>query len=685
MRAAIFPLLTLVLAACPGDPEDSAVLAPPDAVSSATPGVASGLLDASHDGWGRADCLACHTVVHNDAGYSPDACATCHGANGALARPLAHQDEDCRSCHGDSHAGLDLAEPSACLGCHPYTAPTDGQCAASSDYDVVVIGAGGGGLAAAAALSRAGYRAVVLEQHHDVGGYMCNFERMGYRFEASLHAIDGLDPTPHPGDPGWTLGMNVQTFQALGIYDRLTLVRADPMYRVLYPDLDAEIPADADAYLAQLQALFPEEAEGLTAMFALLRDVDEVMRVIISYQYAGKDIGGADAAAFFEEITERELMDQLLLVQSLMNGTTLSEFMADYISDPALVSLWTQLAGFAGAQPDEVAALFFLVMWNSYHFGGYYYVEGGSQAISDALAEVVEDHGGRIRLHSLVTGIDIEDGRATRVRTRDGACFEAPWVVSNANAPTTLLDLVGVEHLPTDDPTSPFHPDRVAQGHEDSLAIGLPAFQVCLGVDADYTDLFGTTHEVMIADSTDVGENFQYYFDSDVERAPYAIADYTVLDPTDAPAGHNAICLTSMLMYDWQEEWRWAESHAAYQELKDEVAWKLVRRAEADFLPGLTEHVEVMEAGSPHTLWGFTLNPRGTIFGWDNTPEQSMNHRMPQQTPIGNLLLAGAWTFPGGGQSAVLSSGAIAAMTIVAADEAAPGAPVSTRQAGGRR
>ena len=48
-------------------------------------------------------------------------------------------------------------------------------------------------------------------------------------------------------------------------------------------------------------------------------------------------------------------------------------------------------------------------------------------------------------------------------------------------------------------------------------------------------------------------------------------------------------------------------------------------------------------------------------------------------------LLAGAWTFPGGGQSAVLSSGAIAAMSIMAADEAASGAPVSTRQAGGRR
>ncbi len=671
MRALLLSLFPICLMGCPGEPDDSAVegLVAPDAVSSATPGVASGQLDQEHGGWGQVDCYACHQRVHNDAGYSPDECSTCHGGNGASELPLQHDDSSCLSCHGSSHTEVAIPEPSGCLACHRYADPGDGSCAATSSYDLVVIGAGGGGLSTAAVLSQAGYDTIVLEQHHAVGGYMCNFERMGYRFEASLHAIDGLDPSPHPSDATWTAGMNVSTFEVLGIYDRLDLVRADPMYRVVYPDLDLEIEADPELYLAQLQELWPEEAEGLAAMFAMLRDVDEVMRVIISFQYAGKDIAGADAAEFFAEITDRGLMDQLMLVQSFMLDTTLSEFMADYISDPALISLWTQLAGFAGAQPDDVAALFFLVMWNSYHFGGYYYLEGGSQAISDALAEVIEDQGGRIRLNSLVTGIDIEDGRATRVRTSDGACFEARWVVSNANAPATLLDMVGAEHLPADDPEDPFHPDRIAQGTPDSLDIGLPAFQVCLGVDTDYRHLFGATHEVMFSDSSDQAENFQYYFDSDIDHAPYAIANYTVLDPDNAPAGHNAICLTSMLMYDWQEEWRWAESHAAYQELKDEVAWTLVARAEADFLPGLSEHVEVLEAGAPHTLKGFTLNPEGTIFGWDNTPEQSMNRRMPQQTPIENLLLAGAWTFPGGGQSAVLSGGAIAAMTIMAADE----------------
>ena len=34
-----------------------------------------------------------------------------------------------------------------------------------------------------------------------------------------------------------------------------------------------------------------------------------------------------------------------------------------------------------------------------------------------------------------------------------------------------------------------------------------------------------------------------------------------------------------------------------------------------------------------------------------------MMKRLPQETPIDNLYLAGAWTFPGGKQSSVLVSG----------------------------
>jgi phytoene dehydrogenase-like protein len=47
----------------------------------------------------------------------------------------------------------------------------------------------------------------------------------------------------------------------------------------------------------------------------------------------------------------------------------------------------------------------------------------------------------------------------------------------------------------------------------------------------------------------------------------------------------------------------------------------------------------------------------GSLYGWSFTEDQSLWNRLPQETPVKNLILAGAWTFPGGGQSTVLLSG----------------------------
>jgi len=639
-----------------------------DSVSAATPEVDSAKLGEAHAGWGISNCLKCHVDPHSAAGYRPGQCATCHGGNGAPVRPAGHDNASCLPCHDDGHTDYDHKAPNDCRACHIYETPSGDECTSTETFDVVVIGAGGGGLSAAAFLARQGFNVAVLEKHYKVGGYMVNFSRGPYRFEASLHAMDGLDSTPFTiGGFDTNRGMNVDTFKAMGIWDKVKPVRTDWMYRIHYPDeeFQFDIPADIDDYKDLLKEKFPAEADGIDSLFDELMNVEAVMRIIMRYKTEGKDIEGDDLQEFVDEIADKGLMQDLMTVQEYMESTTLSEFIAKHISDQKLIMIWTQLAGFAGAEPDEVSALFFMVMWNSYHVGGYYYFEGGSQAVSDALAESIEENGGEIRLNSLVTKIDIEDGKAVRVRTSNGECYETDYVISNANAPATLLDMMGEEYLPTDDADSPFHPDRIKQGTDDSMQIGLPAFQVCLGVDHDYYEYFGDVHEVMIGDSYDQSQNFDYYIESDIEKAGYAIANYGVLDPDVAPDGKNAICLTSILMYDWMDEWHWNESHQKYDDFKYETAWKLVERAEADYLPGLTQHVQVMEVGTPHTLKGFTLNPKGTIFGWNNIPDQSMNKRMPNQTPVDNVLLSGAWTFPGGGQSAVITSGLLVGQMIL--------------------
>jgi phytoene dehydrogenase-like protein len=100
---------------------------------------------------------------------------------------------------------------------------------------------------------------------------------------------------------------------------------------------------------------------------------------------------------------------------------TCSEMLADYIHDKKLIALFLQLMAYTGTSADEVPAMLFTGMWVSYHHVGFCYFEGGSQAVTKALAEVVKENGGEILLNTLATKIVIENLRPALQDNREAA------------------------------------------------------------------------------------------------------------------------------------------------------------------------------------------------------------------------------------------------------------------------
>jgi prolycopene isomerase len=498
-------------------------------------------------------------------------------------------------------------------------------------YDVVVIGAGGGGISAAAKLAMGGMKVLVIEQHDKVGGYMTAFERDDYRFEVSLHAMDG---------------MGRELFPRLGIEDKVKVVKLERAYRSIFPDFTFDVPGDVKLYRKSLKEKFPHEAGGIDKLFDDLELIYEAMRSLMNLQ------DKKDTGATIWKILKKPIMFWPIIKYW---DKTCSEMLADYINDEKLIALFLQLMAYTGTSADEVPAMLFNGMWVSYHHVGFCYFEGGSQAVTNALAEVVKENGGEILLNTLATKIVIEDGAAVAVQTKDGKEFKCRYVVSNANAPDTFFKMVGREHLP----------DEYAQRLE-KMVIGLPAFAVYLGVDHDFSKVFPPgIHSYFFNPGYDQNETFKYFREGNPEKAMFGLINYTMADPTDAPKGKNVISVVSIMPYDYKGDWYEGESHEKYQALKEEVARIYLKRAEA-LVPGLSEHIEVMEVGSPRTMEHYTLNPRGSIFGWEFSMEQTMMKRLPQKTPIRNLYLAGAWGgMYGGGQSAVLMGGNAAADTIL--------------------
>jgi prolycopene isomerase len=75
------------------------------------------------------------------------------------------------------------------------------------------------------------------------------------------------------------------------------------------------------------------------------------------------------------------------------------------------------------------------------------------------------------------------------------------------------------------------------------------------------------------------------------------------------------------------------------------------------FIPDIRDRIEICEVGTPHTMWRYSWNPLGAIYGYANSPDAHSVFRPGPKTPIPGLYLAGAWTFPSGGFEGAMVSG----------------------------
>lgn len=494
-------------------------------------------------------------------------------------------------------------------------------------FDVVVIGAGLGGLSAGGYLAKAGKRVLVLEHHTVPGGYAHEFRRGRYRFEVALHALDGVGPG------GWAHPI----LRDLGVLDRVTFRRLDPLYTVQFPQHLISAHADVFEYEAELVRQFPAEAQGIRSLIdAMLRAYWDVQRFI-------KD----------GELGRRPPMAQIPATYPAMLGAmgmSWGDFMQSHISDPQLQAVLTTLWGYFGLPPGELSAAVFIFAWASYHLFGAYYPEGGSQAMSRALEQFIREHGGDVRYRQTVNGIEIVNGRAVAVTTEAGLRVTTTAVVSNANPQDTLLRFVGAEHLP--------------ESYRAKLVRDDPALSnlvVYLGLEQDLAANGFEHHEFFVSETYDLAADYTAVVDGNFEQAGLVITSYTPNDPTNAPPGSSILVIMTLAPWDYANVWGTGGNLAYYQknphylELKQDAAEKLISRVEP-FIPNLRASIRHMEVATPLTNYRYSLNPGGSIYGSEQTVDNMYVNRLRETTPVKNLFLTGAWV-AGGGMSAALVSG----------------------------
>ncbi len=504
--------------------------------------------------------------------------------------------------------------------------PTGQQSTSAKDqWDAIIIGAGLGGLSCAAGFARQGFRPLVLEQHSIPGGYATTFKRPGgFEFDVSLHSTTVSERSGIPNlIPGFPEIKDIE------------FVPHRDLYRAIFPDYDIRVPKkDVAGYLKILTGYFPEEKDGIQNLFQAMEGLAADLK-----KYSGM-AGQVEMSTFPRDFP--------YLFKSV--ASTWGQFQDAYIKDPKLKAIVSSLWGYFGLPPSKLASIYYALPVAGYLAEGGYYPIGKSQKISNALADFIEERGGKVLLKARVEKILVKDRIAYGVKTADGTEYTGRVVISNANAYDTFHKMIDEKD---------FLKDYLAR--MDSFSVSLSSFQVFLGLKKDLIRDVGIVDtEIFYEPSYDDEAGYEAALNADVENQGFGLTLYDNLYAGYSPEGKNTI---NIMVLQGYEPWKkyeadyFAGKKDAYRREKERLASVLIKKVEDTLLPGLTNAVEVKEIGTPLTNMRYTSNYRGAIYGWDQTLDNSMPRRLPHKTPVKNLYLAGAWTQPGHGYGAVIPSG----------------------------
>lgn len=235
------------------------------------------------------------------------------------------------------------------------------------------------------------------------------------------------------------------------------------------------------------------------------------------------------------------------------------------------------------------------------------------------------------------------------VITRGGQEFTADWVVSNADLLATCQHLLGQGVVP--------------QGFFDKLRsseVAPSTLNVYMGLDASPEELGLRDHEVFIQPDYDFDRHYRGLYNLEPPEA-IVLTAYNHAYPEISPPGTSVVVLTAL---KYGEPW-YRVDPADYLATKNRLGDAMIQAAERLY-PGLRERCEVVEVSTPVTNMRYAGALGGSIYGFGQPPRDNMVWRLGHRGPVEGLYFTGAWTQPGGGFEAVMSSGAMAAGAVLA-------------------
>ena len=262
-------------------------------------------------------------------------------------------------------------------------------------YDTIIIGAGMSGLAAGIRLAYYEKSVCILERHTTIGGLNSFYRLRDRNYDVGLHAVTNYAP------PKTRTGPLAKLLKQLRLrWDDFDLSPQNGS-SVVFPGHRIEFDNDYEAFLENVCAEFPHQADRFRSLVKQIEDFDEL-----------------------------NLSQEPVSARKVLNET---------LSDPLLIDmLFCPLMFYGSAIPHDMDFNQFVIMFKSIFREGFGRPYDGVRRILKTLTRHFKSLGGELKLRQGVKEICIENGRAVGVITDQGEQIQADNVLSSAGLAETL-------------------------------------------------------------------------------------------------------------------------------------------------------------------------------------------------------------------------------------------------------
>ncbi len=513
-------------------------------------------------------------------------------------------------------------------------------------YDAISVGSGLGGLTAAARFAREGKKVLVLERHSSFGGAATMYSRHKIKIEVGLHETCGLN-SRESGD---------YIYDTLGLRDKLKFISTGSFFRVEQKTVKDGfvMPIGKEQAVTAIKKKFPQHAKSVDKYFRILSKIRRSIYRMNEFEIDRKKL----LLSLYKLPTT---LWPLIRYEKITLGELLQELFAD---DEAIKLVLCANLCYYTDDPYKLSLIFFAVAQDAYHCNGSCFIQGGSEALSNQLINIIEEAGGCIQSRRNVTEILMEGKQIIGVRHEKASIINgqkkitkpdlqtiyAPLIFGNA-APTVLAKLL--PEVYQKDFMKPYH-DLKSSTSLWSLYLAFDCSPKEFGV-TEYSTFIFPEWADKLADSKEFASLLNNMPNG---RTPgFVFASYSHID--SGIDNESSVHTATMLGLDQLSNWN-NLSEKEYQ-LKKE-AWMETLIVELDCrYPGIKKTIIYKEMGTARTMKSYMNTPDGAVYGFAQTPQQAGRHRPQVKSPVDGLLIASAWGMPGGGYTGAMWGGIKAA------------------------